>query len=98
MRIRHKLHFDAQPTIPSQQLTRETEFYQLGGEEPPQPWDDIEAEYNRLGPLDPMDNPFAPHQDEHDQQDGAFDFPPEDPLPDNDGENEEPTPQEHTTG
>ena len=58
----------------------------------------MEAEYNRLGTLDPMDDPFAAHQDEHDQHDGAFVFPSEDPLPDNEEEEVEPTPQEHTTG
>ena len=82
MRMRHKLHFDECPTIPSQQLARETASFNIDGGDLPQPWDDIEAEYNRLErhPL-PMDDPFGEIMDEGDMQDAAFDEPPEEWQP-----------------
>ena len=82
MRIRHKLHFDECPTIPSQQLARETASFHIGGLDQPQPWDDIEAEYNRLDRIpSPMDDPYGEALDEGDLHGEAFCEPPEEQPP-----------------
>ena len=43
MRLRLKFHQGEEPTLPSQQLAREVDQFNIGAEDEPQPWDDIEA-------------------------------------------------------